>query len=219
LGSSPWLSGCVDGCGPGCFVRGTRVWTPRGRRPIEDIEVGDEVVSFDLTTRRCVTRRVGRVLRTRAAEVLRVEAGEHAIAGVTAEHPFYDTAAGAYLRTCELTMRSRLLVTAGDGEMADRPLGAISRVPAKAEVEVFNLTIEGEEQNYFAEGILVHNKAEAVYDDDSDGFESYEDCDDDDPNVHPDAAESCTDQKDNDCDGATDADDIDCGGAGGSGAS
>lgn len=142
-----------------CFVRGTRVGTPKGRRPIEDLEVGDEVLSFDLASRRFVTRRVAKVIRSLAAETFRLEAGEHAIAGVTASHPFYDAAAGKYVRLDELTVRSQLLVSVADGEIAPRPLGAIARLPVKGEVEIFNLSIEGDEQNYFAEGILVHNKS------------------------------------------------------------
>lgn len=66
---------------------------------------------------------------------------------------------GAYVRLEELTVRSQLLVSVAEGEIAARPLGVLARLPAKGEVEVFNLSIEGEEQNYFAEGILVHNKS------------------------------------------------------------
>lgn len=35
----------MEPCHPGCFPRGTRVETPGGARPIEDIEVGDLVIS------------------------------------------------------------------------------------------------------------------------------------------------------------------------------
>ena len=42
---------------------------------------------------------------------------------------------------------------------------------------------------------------------DGDGYGESEDCDDQDPSVHPGAAELCDDGVDNDCDGETDEDD------------
>ena len=47
---------------------------------------------------------------------------------------------------------------------------------------------------------------------DGDGWDEYEDCDDDDPAVNPEAEEVCDDEIDNDCDELIDADDVeDCG--------
>lgn len=49
------------------------------------------------------------------------------------------------------------------------------------------------------------------HDRDDDGYERGEDCDDDDPAVHPGATEICDDHVDNDCDGFFDTADVeDC---------
>jgi hypothetical protein len=49
---------------------------------------------------------------------------------------------------------------------------------------------------------------------DGDGFDSEEDCDDDNAHVYPGADEHCSDGVDNDCDGFVDGDDEECGGTG-----
>jgi hypothetical protein len=46
-----------------CFVAGTRVRTPRGSRPIEELAVGDEVLAFDPATMRVNVRAITHVLR------------------------------------------------------------------------------------------------------------------------------------------------------------
>jgi hypothetical protein len=49
-----------------------------------------------------------------------------------------------------------------------------------------------------------------IMDADADGWILGEDCDDQDAEVNPEAAEVCDDGVDNDCDGAMDAEDSDC---------
>ncbi|WP_437963435.1 hypothetical protein WMF04_27330 [Sorangium sp. So ce260] len=55
--------------------------------------------------------------------------------------------------------------------------------PSAGKVDVFNLTIDGPERNYFAEGLLVHNKPRAGCE--LDGYLEQLDCDDVDPSVSP----------------------------------
>ncbi|WP_437949179.1 polymorphic toxin-type HINT domain-containing protein [Sorangium sp. So ce296] len=142
-----------------CFVRATRIVTPRGFRRIEDLDVGDEVFSLSLERRAPVVRRVARVLRARATEVLHVAAGELVVAGVTAEHPFYDAARGAWVDAGALREGTRLLAWLGSADVRELSVTAHRPAPSAGKVDVFNLTIDGPERNYFAEGLLVHNKS------------------------------------------------------------
>lgn len=52
--------------------------------------------------------------------------------------------------------------------------------------------------------------SEQIDDVDSDGWVSAEDCDDEDPNINPDATELCQSGVDEDCDGLVDCEDADC---------
>jgi hypothetical protein len=142
-----------------CFVRGTRVRVPSGVRAIEDLRVGDEVLSYSLADRKHVVRRVANVLRSRAKTIHAIRAGEFEIAGVTPEHPFWDASTESWREVSALSLSSVLLVGLDAHELRPQPVTELKCVPARDEVDVFNVTIEGEEQNYFANGILVHNKS------------------------------------------------------------
>lgn len=149
-----------------CFVAGTRIATPSGPRPIEALKPGDLVIAFDLAAQRTVARRVASVSRSRSREILRLEAAGRVLR-VTRSHPFYETTRERFVRVDELDLRSFLLAEGPDGPHAV-PITALAVEATKEEVEVFNLHVDGDEHNYFAEGILVHNKSPA---DDSDGVE------------------------------------------------
>lgn len=163
--------GALGACGEdtSCFVAGTRVLTPEGWRLVEDLAPEDEVWSFDVTRREPVVRRVVRVMRSVAPAIARMEAGELAVRGVTGSHPFWDAARSEFVRFDALSLASRLLAWFGSGEAHEVEVTAIARVRARTEAEVFNLEVEGPEHNYFAEGILVHNKSTGCPNDDCQG--------------------------------------------------
>jgi hypothetical protein len=166
LSSAAFLaaSATLAACGETCFIAGTRIRTPRGERPIEDLGVGDEVLSFDGA--QVVTRRIlARQART-AEETFSVRAGDHAIAGVTAEHPFWDESTQAWRPLRSLTLTSKLM-TLLHNDVSVVAISELRRGSARM-VTVHNLSVDGPEHNYFAENILVHNKSTILCVDDTD---------------------------------------------------
>jgi hypothetical protein len=151
------LPGCSD-----CFVARTSIDTPRGRVPIEELEVGDVVWSFSIESRRRVARSVRCTLRRRARQVRSIRAGEAFVRGVTTEHPFYDPARGVFRPVRDL-VSGDLLAAFDPMGLRACPIESVTafEVP-EPRIEVFNLTIDGPEANYFAEGFLVHNKSPSV---------------------------------------------------------
>src|SRR4051812_13902411 len=85
--------------GPGfCFVAGTPITTPRGMRPIETIEAGDEVLSRDEDTGRFVVEHVVRTFVTASAPLVAVSveegAGRIETIRATPVHPFFAVGRG-----------------------------------------------------------------------------------------------------------------------------
>ncbi len=149
-----------------CFVAGTLVATPGGPRPIEALAVGDEVWACDPRAGVLVARRVVALHRALARETRSLCAGDRTMRGVTPSHPVYSLARGEFVPARELRVGEALLgfdaanvvpLVADEFGADERPL---------ADIAVYNLTVEGPEHTYFADGLLVHNKSyscEGVY--------------------------------------------------------
>lgn len=151
------LAGCsMDSC----FVRGTRVLTPNGFEPIESLGVGDEIVSYSLSEKRTVRRAVLAVHRAIVRETRRVEvAGGVVIAGVTPTHPMYSLEAEAFLPAGRLVAGSDVaLFRDGAPAVLARVTAVVATEHPTPDIEVWNLSVDGPDQTYFADGVLVHNK-------------------------------------------------------------
>ncbi|MBI4348971.1 MAG: Hint domain-containing protein [Elusimicrobia bacterium] len=163
-GSGGGGGGGDSGGGPQCFIAGTRVLTPNGAVPIEDIRVGDLVVAFDVDRRRPVEVPVEALIRGTATSFVRVRLKGGLALQVTPRHRFYDPAGRAWVAA------ENLLRGAPVYGVSPIPLAADSELPlenvAIEDVErletrpraVFNLTVAAPHHNYFAEGVLVHNR-------------------------------------------------------------
>ena len=141
-----------------CFPAGTMI----DGRPIEDIRVGDEVLSYDTEAERFCRRRVTRVFENSAPDLmLNICAGGDRTITCTLAHPFLTTRGwveAMYLRPGidalifhpnggPNTRGGVRFGTVNSVEVADTP----SRVAS-----VHNLEVEGT-HTYVANGIVVHN--------------------------------------------------------------
>jgi hypothetical protein len=142
-------------CFPLCIARGARVRTPRGDRPIEALEVGDEVlcVDPDLGVTH-VTRITWRRASQRECLMLSFDGGA---LQCTSDHPLYCPSSKAWHPAGDwaLGKRNSLLQVTGEGQ---RVIEVTSVSTFSGVHDVFDLSVEHPLHNFVADGVLVHNK-------------------------------------------------------------
>jgi hypothetical protein len=128
-----------------CFLEGTKVLLGSGKEsPIEKLKIGDIVKSYDIINSAIVNSKVISV-HQRWSNHYYVINGK---IKVTGEHPFYVN--GRWVKAKDLKIGMKLF-----NGLTEIPVTSIEKI--NKQVKVYNLTVD-EYQNYFAEGVLVHNK-------------------------------------------------------------
>ena len=159
---------CPDGCSgsrciiilpPPCFPAGTLItMADLSSVPIDAVRVGDLVLAYDTETGRA---RPERVLRTFVHPYL---AGSSLIhvndqLAATPEHPFFRN--GAWSPAGEIGLGDSLvrmeIGARGGPTFLQTPVTSVHREVIRSETAVYNLEID-ELHDYFAGGVLVHNK-------------------------------------------------------------
>lgn len=148
------MSGCYW---DGCIARGSAVLTPRGRRPIDSLVPGDEVICIDPETRERV---VGLVSATRTVkrESMRL-AGEGWALQCTTDHPLFDPVAAAWAPAGDWVLGKRsALLFVGDEGAPPQVVDVQERTAVAGICELVDLSVSHALHNFVAEGVLVHNK-------------------------------------------------------------
>lgn len=146
-------------CGPpSCIARGTLVWTPRGKRPIEELIEQDAVWCVDPSTGEKVASPITAIARA-TREVMRLE-GDGFSLTCTTDHPLYDpqTKSWAAAGDWVLGQRTTLLLVPEDGT-PPRDVQVHTRQVSAGLSEVIDLTVMHPLHNFIAAGVLVHNKS------------------------------------------------------------
>lgn len=132
---------------PLCFVAGTLVTLADGtRKPIEQIQGGDNVRSYDTVAGKFTVGIVTHTMTRRAGGYLNIDG-----LLVTSEHPIWLVNRQEFVHARDIQVGDILLRDNG----RERDVQFIFSVPVEA--DVYNLTVESD-HTYFAGGVLVHNK-------------------------------------------------------------
>ena len=146
--STPTIPG-----GGGCFIAGTLVAMSDGNYlSIEDVIVGDAVLAYDLETQKRISTIVKNIFHHQAHETesyLLVNG-----MGVTPDHLIM-TSTG-WRRAGDLKVGDRLIDLQGAFVVIEIIEKVMGNVP------VYNLHVDHECHNYFADGVLVHNGKKAL---------------------------------------------------------
>jgi len=142
----------------GCFVAGTPIATPSGTRPIEELRLGDLVLAYDERAGRVVERPVTATFTHPDQPVGALPLSDGRVLRVTANHPIYLPDQQRYADAGALTRDERLLTLSATAQTSSLIAGPFQVTTADS-VTVYNITVAGE-HNYFAEGVLVHNKTD-----------------------------------------------------------
>jgi hypothetical protein len=133
-----------------CLARGTTIATPDGDTTVERLHAGQQVWSYDIESKSLVAATVVGTFTSQADATLLVNDRLR----LTAEHPVYAEREGkAAWRTAASLRVGDLLI---NGEARHVRIDSIKNVGG--DVEVFDVAVDGP-HNFFAAGILVHNKS------------------------------------------------------------
>jgi RHS repeat-associated protein len=154
-----------------CFVAGTPVLTKDGLKPIEEIRVGDEVLSFNEKTQQLEYKAVVQTFERYEKDILRISVeGEAERLGVTPEHPFYvrvhrargDLSGeadeeGEWKVAGQLQIGDEIRLTSGDWAKV------VNVGKQKKGAKTYNFEV-ADNHNYFVgdTGLLVHNQCRII---------------------------------------------------------
>jgi len=136
--------------GGGCFLPGTLVATQQGEIPIEKVEVGQSVLSFD--GNQTAQSEVSEIYQVERDYYYSIAAGGKTVRA-TAEHPFY-IGDGKFIDASALKQGDTVYLFS-DGQIEESSVDSVSRIDGKT--IAYNLQAEPT-HTFFADGFAVHNK-------------------------------------------------------------
>ena len=135
-----------------CFVAGTLVTTEDGQEPIEEIEVGDKVLSEDETTGEVAVKTVTETYINETDELIHICVNGETISA-TPTHPFYVDKLGW---TLARSLRAGDVLVLSNGELVT--VEWVQHEIFESPIKVYNFEVQDFHTYFVGEsGVLVHN--------------------------------------------------------------
>ena len=140
-----------------CFVAGTLVTTEDGQEPIEEIEVGDKVLSEDETTGEVAVKTVTETYINETDELIHIGVNGETISA-TPSHPFYVDKLGW---TLARSLKAGDVLVLSNGELVT--VEWVQHEILESPIKVYNFEVEDFHTYFVGEcGVLVHNDCKSV---------------------------------------------------------
>ena len=138
------------GGGGGCFGGETLILTPNGSRTIKQLSPGDKVINYNFSTHHQEEGTIGNIEIIPSTDYYLINHQTQ----VTRSHPFYrQIATGIKLTEVQNLKQGDLLIT------PENSLSTISSIEHITKpISVYNLISINPNNNFYADGFLVHNK-------------------------------------------------------------
>jgi hypothetical protein len=130
-----------------CFPAGSLVSVPGGHMPIEDIKLGDMVMTWNFSSKSLEPTQVTDTLAHAGKDTIIVKSGHSKII-TTPEHPFWD--GKRWAAASKLKAGSKIMDQGGR-------LHEVESVHKGPQTDVYNFHVTSPAHNYFVDGFLVHN--------------------------------------------------------------
>ncbi len=151
-----WCDNNCSTCTSGCFIAGTKVILSDGSEMnIEEIEPGQMVKTFDTEENIVSEGFVGDIVKLEQDVLIKITLDNDHVITTTPEHPFYPSNredAGFWTVAEEIAKDDKLLKLDGSS------ISVINVEVIEESATVYNLLAVSDFNNFFVDGILVHNK-------------------------------------------------------------
>lgn len=143
-----------------CLKYDTRIELENGYKEIKDVVVGDMVWSFDLITQEKVLSKVLDTVNSGAKETYKLSTKYSSIE-VSKEHKILylnkDTYNFEYKNTLDFNVGDLLILDSIKNNIEKYIIEPITSIEKTGKFETYDIYVENENHNFFANGIVVHN--------------------------------------------------------------